>query len=71
MRFLPQVENSGAQRVGTVRIFLAPKKDERGFSFRLREQRTFFIELDRFTTTRNNFYRLFLVPRNLTKLKRG
>ncbi|XP_065201957.1 phenoloxidase 1-like [Planococcus citri] len=45
------VQNSGAQRVGTVRIFLGPKNDERGLPLRFREQRWLFIEMDRFTTT--------------------
>lgn len=45
------VQNSGAQRIGTVRIFLGPRNDERGLPLRFREQRWLFIEMDRFTTT--------------------
>ncbi|XP_049766727.1 phenoloxidase 1-like [Schistocerca cancellata] len=44
------VNNKGPQRLGTVRIFLAPKFDERGITLLLRDQRLLFIELDRFTT---------------------
>lgn len=45
------VENSGQQRQGTVRIFLAPKFDERGLPFLFRDQKNLFIELDKFTVT--------------------
>ncbi|XP_027839310.1 phenoloxidase 2-like [Aphis gossypii] len=45
------VENNGNQRVGTVRIFLAPKFDERGLPFLFREQRKLFVELDKFSTS--------------------
>lgn len=44
-----QVENIGAPRMGTVRIFLAPKFDERGLPMLFRDQRLMFIELDKFT----------------------
>jgi hypothetical protein len=47
-----QVENStNGPKVGTVRIFLAPKFDERGVNMLLRDQRLLFIELDRFVVT--------------------
>jgi len=47
-----QVENStNGPKVGTVRIFLAPKFDERGVSLNFRDQRLLFIELDKFTVT--------------------
>ncbi|GLV34925.1 Prophenoloxidase 2 [Carabus blaptoides fortunei] len=39
------------QKMGTCRIFLAPKFDERGTNWLLRDQRLMFIELDRFTVT--------------------
>ncbi|XP_060843836.1 phenoloxidase 1-like [Rhopalosiphum padi] len=45
------IENNGNQRVGTVRIFLGPKFDERGLPFLFREQRKLFVELDKFTVT--------------------
>lgn len=45
------VENSGQQRQGTVRIFLAPKFDERGLPFLFRDQKNLFIELDKFVET--------------------
>ncbi|XP_022160595.1 phenoloxidase 2-like [Myzus persicae] len=45
------VENNGNQRIGTVRIFLAPKFDERGLPFLFREQRKLFVELDKFSTS--------------------
>ncbi|GJQ85376.1 PPO1 [Trypoxylus dichotomus] len=41
--------SSGANRRGTCRIFLGPKSDERGNPWLFRDQRLFFIELDRFT----------------------
>lgn len=47
-----QVENSGQQRSGTVRIFLAPKFDERGRNYLFRDQRTLFVEMDKFTVNR-------------------
>jgi tyrosinase len=51
-----QVENnSGAQRLGMVRIFLAPKFDERGTAWRFNEQRQFFIELDKFVVTSKDY----------------
>ncbi|KAK7790028.1 hypothetical protein R5R35_006635 [Gryllus longicercus] len=43
-----QVRNSGAARTGTVRIFLAPRFDERGTPLTFREQRLLFIEMDKF-----------------------
>jgi hypothetical protein len=44
-----QVNNaSGAQRLGMVRIFIAPKFDERGQQLPLREQRRLMVELERF-----------------------
>lgn len=47
-----QVNNSNsAPRMGTVRIFMAPKQDERGLPILLRDQRTLFIELDKFTVS--------------------
>ncbi|XP_049840628.1 phenoloxidase 2-like isoform X1 [Schistocerca gregaria] len=44
-----QVENKGPQRAGTVRIFMAPKYDERGLPMLLRDQRSLFIEIDKFS----------------------
>jgi hypothetical protein len=47
-----QAENStNGPKVGTVRIFLAPKFDERGVNMLFRDQRLLFIELDKFTVT--------------------
>ncbi|XP_055837715.1 phenoloxidase 2-like [Episyrphus balteatus] len=40
--------DSGAQRFGTVRIFLGPKFDERGQQMLYRDQRLLMIELDKF-----------------------
>lgn len=46
-----QVNNdSGAQRLGMVRIFLSPKTDERGQAWLFRDQRGMMIELDKFVT---------------------
>lgn len=47
--FRIQAENTGAgQREGYVRIFMAPKNDERGVPMLFRDQRTFMVELDKF-----------------------
>lgn len=43
------VNNTGAARQGTCRIFLAPKVDERGNPWLFRDQKNMFIELDKFT----------------------
>uniref|UniRef100_A0A0K8VQL9 tyrosinase n=1 Tax=Bactrocera latifrons TaxID=174628 RepID=A0A0K8VQL9_BACLA len=45
--------NSGAQRFGTVRIFLGPKADERGQGMLFKDQRLLMIELDKFIVTLN------------------
>ncbi|KAG5864954.1 hypothetical protein JTB14_018716 [Gonioctena quinquepunctata] len=42
---------SNGNRVGTCRIFLAPKHDEGGNPWLFRDQRTMFIELDKFKVT--------------------
>lgn len=42
------VNNGGSQRQGTCRIFIAPSQDERGNPWLFRDQRTLFIELDKF-----------------------
>lgn len=47
------VENRGGRRRGTVRIFLAPKYDERNAQISLREHKNMFIELDRFVVELN------------------
>jgi len=46
------VENNGNQRLGTIRIFLAPKFDERGLPLLYREQRKLFVELDKYSISR-------------------
>lgn len=43
------VTNQGNNRMGTCRIFLAPKNDERGNPWLFKNQKDMFIELDRFT----------------------
>lgn len=44
-----QVNNdSGAQRLGMVRIFMGPKFDERGAGWLYKDQRRMMIELDKF-----------------------
>ncbi|KAK9869376.1 hypothetical protein WA026_003133, partial [Henosepilachna vigintioctopunctata] len=43
------VNNQGNDRMGTCRIFLAPKYDERGNPWLFRDQRHMFVELDKFT----------------------
>lgn len=42
---------SGAQRFGTVRIFLGPKTDERGQQMLFNEQRLMMVELDKFVAS--------------------
>jgi hypothetical protein len=38
--------------MGMVRVFLAPKNDERGQNMLFRDQRLMFIEMDKFVVTR-------------------
>lgn len=45
--------DSGAQRFGTVRIFLGPKTDERGQGMLFKDQRLLMIELDKFVVALN------------------
>ncbi|NP_001295992.1 phenoloxidase 2-like [Musca domestica] len=45
--------DSGAQRFGTVRIFTAPKTDERGQPWLFRDQRLMMVELDKFVVQLN------------------
>lgn len=47
------VNNSGgAQSMGTIRIFLAPRFDERNTEMLLRDQRHLMMEMDRFVVAR-------------------
>ncbi|CAH1402251.1 unnamed protein product [Nezara viridula] len=48
------VENTGSARMGTCRIFMAPKFDERGLPMLFRDQKNFFVELDKFTVNLKN-----------------
>lgn len=41
--------NTGAQAMGTCRIFMAPRNDERGTAMLFRDQRLMMTELDKFT----------------------
>lgn len=51
--FIVNVNNKKeAAAKGTVRIFIAPKTDERGQPIPLVEQRRLMAEMDRFTATR-------------------
>lgn len=43
--------NNVARR-GTVRIFIAPKQDERGLPYVFRDQKELMIEMDKFTVLR-------------------
>lgn len=48
-----KVDNNNVEtKVGTVRIFMAPKKDEHGNNFTLDKQRLLMIEMDKFTAER-------------------
>ncbi|KFB47970.1 AGAP006258-PA-like protein [Anopheles sinensis] len=52
--FRVEVNNeSGAVKKGTLRIWIAPKVDERGTALKFREQRLFFVEMDSSTVTLN------------------
>lgn len=42
--------NSGSDKIGMVRVFIAPKFKERGQRFSFDEQRRFMVETDKFTT---------------------
>jgi tyrosinase len=42
------INDSGEVKMGMVRIFLAPKKDQRGLNMALREQRLMMTEMDKF-----------------------
>jgi Hemocyanin, ig-like domain len=44
--------NSVSNLEGMVRVFMAPKHDERGDSFMFNDQRLFMIEIDKFKETR-------------------
>lgn len=43
------VNNTGIERMGTCRIFIAPKFDEKGALWLFKDQKNMFIALDRFT----------------------
>ncbi|KAG8238619.1 hypothetical protein J437_LFUL018537 [Ladona fulva] len=61
------VENNTNKQVqGTVRIFLAPKFDERGVGMLFKDQRLLFIELDKFTVTLKSNPKINLVERSST-----
>ncbi|XP_065074155.1 phenoloxidase 8-like [Ochlerotatus camptorhynchus] len=47
------VNNTGARRRGTCRIFIGPKTDERNIALTFQEQRILMVELDKFTVTLN------------------
>ncbi|XP_055606343.1 phenoloxidase 2 [Uranotaenia lowii] len=52
--FRVEINNEGdAPRRGTLRIFIAPKVDERGTPLRFVEQRRYFVEMDTSTVTLN------------------
>ncbi|EAT34245.1 AAEL013499-PA [Aedes aegypti] len=51
--FRLMVNNSGARRRGTCRIFIGPKTDERNIPLTYQEQRILMIELDKFNVTLN------------------
>ncbi|CAG9559300.1 unnamed protein product [Danaus chrysippus] len=52
-RYVIDVDNTGSARRTTVRIFIAPKFDERGLPWILSDQRKMFIEMDRFVVPLN------------------
>jgi hypothetical protein len=48
------VNNGGAARRGTCRIFIGPRTDERGTALNYRDQRLLMIEMDKFTVNLNS-----------------
>jgi hypothetical protein len=57
-----QINNDGSvQRMGMVRVFLAPKNDERGQNMLFRDQRLMFIEMDKFVVTRMFQKKAFII----------
>ncbi|XP_075984265.1 phenoloxidase 1-like [Anticarsia gemmatalis] len=52
-RYVINVNNTGPARRTTVRIFIAPKFDERNANWSLSDQRKMFIEMDRFVMPLN------------------
>lgn len=46
--YVIKVNNAGAQRQGTCRIFMSPKADEKGNPWLLRDQKNMLVEMDRF-----------------------
>lgn len=56
------VSNStGAQAMGTCRIFMAPRNDERGSQMLFRDQRSMMIELDKFTVACESIFFLLSI----------
>lgn len=45
---------NNAPRRGTVRIFMAPRQDERGLPYVFRDQKELMIEMDKFTVLRKS-----------------
>jgi len=45
---------NNASRQGTVRIFIAPRQDERGLPYVFRDQKELMIEMDKFTVSRKS-----------------
>nr|AAC34256.1 prophenoloxidase [Hyphantria cunea] len=52
-RYVIKVNNTGSARRTTVRIFIAPKFDERNLTWALADQRKMFVEMDIFVTPLN------------------
>ncbi|KAG7303487.1 hypothetical protein JYU34_012011 [Plutella xylostella] len=52
-RYVINVNNAGSARRATVRVFLAPKVDERNLPWSLNDQRKMFVEMDRFVVPLN------------------
>ncbi|KAG8238622.1 hypothetical protein J437_LFUL018540 [Ladona fulva] len=63
-----QVENNSKEsRIGTVRIFLAPKFDERGQPMLFNDQRILMVEMDKFQVTIKNNPKASTISRDSTK----
>lgn len=62
-----QVNNAtGNQVMGTCRIFLAPKFDERGLPMLFRDQKHLMVELDKFTVTCKYYYHISIHNQTLS-----
>lgn len=55
------VNGTGSQAMGTCRIFIAPRNDERGTQMLFRDQRLMMVELDKFTVACKHRFHIFVL----------